>query len=98
MNKILILITSLTLSACVTIIQDIGNKIDIGMTKTEVINKIGEPSSLGSDGQLQYLTYFSFDKRGAWTNAPEQIEYVIALKDGKVIKFGTAAQIFGTNK
>lgn len=92
--KTLLLVVLLTLSACVTSMQSIGNELELGIDRQEVIKRIGKPESSGAKDGLEYMTYYGFDK-SAWASyAPKPTEYVVVIKDNKVIEFGTASQVF----
>jgi len=58
------------------------NKVNLGMTKTEVIEAIGNPKSTSASEDIEYLRY-KFMTDGLFT-----AEYYVRLQQGKVDAFG----------
>ena len=58
------------------------NQLELGMTKAEVIDTIGEPKSASAIEELEYLKY-RFKSSGWFTD-----EYYVRLQDGKVDAYG----------
>jgi hypothetical protein len=68
------------------------NKLQIGMTKEQVIAILGQPDSTSAQANVEYLTYYleadgiaSYDRERA---------YMVRLVDGKVESFGRFLQLF----
>jgi hypothetical protein len=66
------------------------NKIRVGMTKDEVVATIGQPSSTGATGNIEYLTYYLVADDGYGRDQP----YMVRLVDGKVESFGRSFQLW----
>ena len=60
------------------------NHLKLGMTKQEVIEAIGEPTSTSAKRNTEYLNYH-LSTGGFYTNT-----YYVRLVDGKVDAFGQA--------
>ena len=60
------------------------NQLNLGMTKQEVIEAIGEPTSTSAKRNAEYLNYH-LSTGGFYTNT-----YYVRLLDGKVDAFGQA--------
>jgi hypothetical protein len=60
------------------------NQLKLGMTKKEVIENIGEPTSSSAKKNTEYLNYH-LTTGGFYTNV-----YYVRLLDGKVDAFGQA--------
>lgn len=60
------------------------NKVNLGMTKAEVIEAIGDPKSTSASEEIEYLRY-KFITDGLFTS-----EYYVRLQEGKVDAFGRA--------
>jgi hypothetical protein len=58
------------------------NRLQLGMTKQEVVDAIGEPDSTSSR-QDELLLKYRLRTRGLWTTT-----YYVRLQDGKVDAFG----------
>ena len=86
MSKHLIFITLLSaffIFGCATSPNSM-NKLRLGMSKTEVIDAIGNPVSTSARQEVEYLKY-RFRSDGWFTS-----EYYVKLEDGKVDAFGRA--------
>ena len=62
------------------------NKISVGMTKEQVIETLGQPTSSAADSgkSEEYLTYFKMPQTLGWL--PKN--YLVTLREGKVVRFG----------
>ena len=60
------------------------NRLNLGMTKQEVIEAIGEPTSTSAKRNTEYLNYY-LTTRGVVTSV-----YYVKLLDGKVNSYGKA--------
>jgi outer membrane protein assembly factor BamE (lipoprotein component of BamABCDE complex) len=59
------------------------NRISLGMTKSQVIDEMGNPDSVQAEEGWEALFYnLSHEMMGMTT------EYAVVLKDGKVAKYG----------
>ncbi|HDZ62449.1 MAG TPA: DUF3192 domain-containing protein [Nitrospirae bacterium] len=95
--SVIYLITFIFLCGCATWPSGIARtrdnlmKLELGMTKGEVINTLGKPYSrevfLGEDGkQLEYLIYLTqYTYSGA---IPDSDKTPICFRDGKLIGWG----------
>ena len=62
-----------------------------GMTRQEVINLLGQPTSRTKNGSLEILNFVQFPKNPSQLNpheAPRTSTYVIIGSDGRVESFG----------
>jgi len=85
MKKVIIGIFILLIASCATASK--MNDIKFGMTKDEVINLLGNPVSVSSDGISEYLNYrFSETSNEAFSDILRP--YYIEIKDGRVTKYG----------
>jgi hypothetical protein len=107
MKALLLIICALALaflSGCVS--QD-TTKLHIGMTKDEVIQVMGKPDSVGSDGHYEYLNYqmtrHSTHAGPTFISASGNMvqstgtstmtqRYTVRLADGKVVSYGVGGQ------
>lgn len=84
MKRMTIGILCLGLFGCAT--ARIMNRVNLGMSRDEVVRTIGQPSTTkaASDGTqiLEYVLYNSYN--GLYE------QYWVTLKDGKVVQFGRA--------
>ena len=90
MVKLLFLI--IFLSGCIAPSSTI-NKISLGMTKEEVIKKLGNPTSVSAQGGCEYLNYSLAEDLIVDRGTP----YYVRLVDGKVESYGRAGD-FGTTQ
>ena len=62
------------------------NRVQIGMSRTEVVGLLGEPMTRGADAATgeERLTY----KRMAYTLGWSPALYDVVLREGKVVRFG----------
>jgi len=58
------------------------NKVNLGMTRSEVIKTIGNPKSTSANEDIEYLRY-KFMTDGLFT-----AEYYVRLQEGKVNAYG----------
>ena len=66
------------------------NRLNLGMTKKEVIEAIGEPTSTTAQKNTEYLNY-QLSTGGFFTN-----EYYVRLLDGKVVAYGKVGDVLLT--
>ena len=72
------------------------NKLQIGMTKDQVIALLGQPDSTSAQANVEYLTYYlevSDAAVGRYATDGEKA-YMVRLVDGKVESFGRFLQLF----
>ena len=62
------------------------NRISLGMSKAEVVQHLGEPTSVGADAKTgeEYLDYRKMSRTLEWSPST----YRVILRDGKVASFG----------
>jgi outer membrane protein assembly factor BamE (lipoprotein component of BamABCDE complex) len=60
------------------------NKLRLGMSKTEVVDAMGQPDSSSANRNVEYLKY-RFHSDGLFTS-----EYYVKLQDGRVDAYGRA--------
>lgn len=87
--KRIIFVLTFCLSGCQAIIYGTAtdfNKVSIGMTKTQVIEALGNPVSTSADGDKgeEYLIY----KRMKHAISEWPRTYCVTIRDGKVVKYG----------
>lgn len=85
MKKIFILLLCLGLGGCATASQ--LNQISIGMSKDEVIKKMGQPISTAAIGGKEYLNYrlVPSSEPAQWANYEP---YFVCIQEGKVASYG----------
>jgi hypothetical protein len=77
------------LCGCHTTSQDL-NRLNLGMTKQQVVGTLGEPHTTAAQGNIEFLTYW-LDRE----NMGGKDEYFVKLVDGKVTTYGHKGD-FGT--
>jgi hypothetical protein len=85
MKLILIVSLCLTASACTTMGRI--NTINMGMSKADVIDKMGDPDSTRAEGNAEILIYNLSEEALPIINKMRG-EYWVVLTEGKVNKFG----------
>jgi len=63
------------------------NQLNLDMTKKEVIEAIGEPTSTSAQKNTEYLNC-QLSTGGVFTN-----EYYVSLLDGKVVAYGKVEDV-----
>lgn len=95
MKYLSILFYVLIISGCAT--SGIINKVQIGMSKGEVIKVMGEPVSVSAKSGTEYLNYklseTGDDAFRGWTSP-----YYVRLIDGKVDSYGRTGDFDSTKK
>lgn len=73
------------------------NRVEIGMTKKQVIQEVGSPSSIAAQKNREYLRYFlySTDDDAFYGRATE---YYVRIIDGKVESFGKMGDFDSTQQ
>lgn len=87
--KPLLFVFFLSLVGCQDAMHGTGEdiaKVTLGMTKPQVINVLGKPSSVGGDDSVEKLYYRKMGHVTDW----EPTSYEVVFKDGKVIRYGEA--------
>jgi hypothetical protein len=62
------------------------DNISLGMTKADVIEKLGRPRFTSTNGQVEYMEYQWVDGVLGFPNLPK--EYYVAIRDNHVISYG----------
>jgi outer membrane protein assembly factor BamE (lipoprotein component of BamABCDE complex) len=89
------IIISLLLSGCAT--ANKMNKVQIGMTKSEVIKTIGNPASVSAKDESEYLNYLlSETDDQAWDGIT--VPYYVRLINGRVDSYGRLGDFDSTQK
>ena len=78
---VILLVTTAFLFGCAASSKRM-NKVNLGMSKEEVIKAIGDPKSTSASEDIEYLRY-KFMTDGLFT-----AEYYIRLQEGKVNAYG----------
>ncbi len=94
--KLVIIIAAWLVAGCQAAMYGTGadlNKINIGMTKDQVLTVLGKPVNIGGDAVSNTEKYF-YRKMGHVTDM-FPTSYEIVFKNGKVIKFGEATSVIG---
>lgn len=90
MTKILCVLLALTLTGCMAAVfgtADQLNQISIGMTKEDVVKKLGPPKTTAAADGIEYMQYrWVKTVIAADGNFPEV--YYVAIKNGLVTSFG----------
>jgi hypothetical protein len=87
--KVIIMLAALALAGCQAVVYGTASefeKLSIGMTKDQVVELLGKPTSIGADGEKseEYLIYKRMKHAiSAWPRT-----YQVTLRNGKVIKYG----------
>lgn len=82
-NLIIIMCAFLLLAGCVKMAREI-NVISLGMTKQEVISRLGDPVSISATEGREYLNYRFLEQGEDWETSP----YYVRLANGKVDAYG----------
>ena len=93
----LVAVASLTawLTGCATAYQI--NRVQVGMTKDEVIRTVGHPVSISAQGETEYLNYrFSETDDNAFYGITTP--YYVRLVNGKVDSYGRLGDFDSTQK
>lgn len=82
MKKIAVVLFSLSVGlGCAT--SSRLNNISLGMTKKEVINEMGKPTSTAANGSKEYLNYSLPESYGGFPSP-----YYVRLEKGRVDAYG----------
>jgi len=85
MKQILALLITLALFGCATAYK--MNKVELGMTKSEVIQAIGNPISVSAQGKSEYLNYKLYETSDdVWGGGTTP--YYVRLVGGQVESYG----------
>ena len=92
MKNFLFVLICLCLVGCATATK--MNSLSLGMAKSEVISKIGNPHTTKAVGNQETLEYWLYPTANHyWANNSQP--YWIILQDGRVVQYGKAGD-FGT--
>lgn len=75
-------------SACTSIDT---TKLHLGMTKEEVIAVMGNPDSVGADGNFEYLNYRISSSTGYYSTLTQP--YTVRLANGHVVAYGVGSNL-----
>ena len=84
-------------SGCTQATANKINKVQMGMTKTEVIGVMGEPVSVSAQGTTEYLNYRLYERAGE-ADAIPTTPYFVRLVNGKVESYGRTGDFDSTQK
>ena len=97
MNKIMLVIALVVLTGCQAMIYGTAgrlNDVSVGMTKEQVIQKIGEPTFTKATPDGEFLMYKWMEHViSEWPKV-----YYVLLKDGKVAAYGKEGDFVNTRK
>jgi hypothetical protein len=91
MNKILVLLAVVLIAGCMAMASNI-NTVSLGMTKQEVIARLGEPAGMSAINDIEYMNY-TLRESMALGSYPDK--YFVRLRNGKVDAYGRHGD-FGT--
>ena len=87
-----LLILVVFLASCATPPSHKMNRLSVGMTKSEVLDAMGKPSSTASPGKgVEFLRYREFYDGGNY-----YITYFVRLVDGRVDSYGETGDFDST--
>jgi hypothetical protein len=91
-----LLVGWLALSGCASTAHKL-NEVSVGMTKSEVLAKLGSPNSTRANEGVEYLVYKLRDRVELDPIKAQSIgeDYFVQLKDGRVVSYGKVGD-FGT--
>lgn len=85
MRSFYIILLAFGFLGCAT--ADKMNEVSVGMTKHQVIENMGPPTSTSAQGSIEYLTYALYDTAEA-RRFGYFTPYFVRLIDGKVESYG----------
>jgi starvation-inducible outer membrane lipoprotein len=91
-GKLLVSLFAVLLLGCATPSQSL-NKVNIGMTKAEVISALGQPESTRANKGTEYLIY---TMNNGWGSPILFSEYFVKLVNGKVESYGRVGDFDST--
>lgn len=80
-----IIIASLMTTGCATTSAKRLNEISVGMTKSEVIQILGNPESVSGNGSQELFLY---TLSNSFTNAEWNSTYAVQFVEGRVVRYG----------
>lgn len=84
-NFLTLIILTLLFTSCATSYKI--NKINVGMSKSQVISKMGKPKSISANGNVEFLNYkFSETDDDAFLGI--YTDYFVKLVNGTVVNYG----------
>jgi len=84
MRNAILFCSCLFIMGCVTF-TTATNKLNLGMSKQEVIGVLGQPSSIKANDNTEILEYMLSDNRRGVL-----VQYWVTLKDGRVVQYGNS--------
>lgn len=91
----IISVLSLFLLGCASTEQ--FNKIQIGMTKSEVIQIVGSPRNVSAEGSVEYMTYM-ISETGSDAYYGRETPFFVRLVNGKVEAYGKKGDFNSTQQ
>jgi hypothetical protein len=95
-NLVLLVLTSALFTGCVARSTQTLNQLHVGMTKAEVIRVMGPPSTVASQGGVEYLNY-NLATSFADFDRSDTSDYFIRIVNGQVDAYGQKGD-FDTTK
>lgn len=86
MNNILIFFLLITVSGCAT--TNTMNRISLGMTKDQVIQKAGSPTSVSAQEKTEVFTYYLYQPFGQGMIEHPRENYFVRFYNGVVESYG----------
>src|SRR5579872_3800338 len=77
-----ILAAAAWLCGCASVSSDL-NKINLGMSRNQVVHQLGQPHSVGAEQNVVILTYFMRRENMGGMQA-----YIVKLVNGQVVMYG----------
>jgi len=93
MKRLLAILLCLGLVGCAT--TDSLTQISLGMTKEQVIQKIGSPTSVSAKGNMEIFRYYLYQPLGQGLLDTRRTDYFVAFQNGLVESYGKLGD-FGT--
>lgn len=97
--RVLIILTavSLLVTGCATPPEEHLTKLSLGMSKEQVLDKMGAPDSVKAKGAQEVLVYIHEGTFWTWGHGIRPTrEFWVVMTDGKLTQYGQAGD-FGTS-
>lgn len=91
LTAVAVCLLTLVWSGCVTNSTKM-NSVHLGMTKEDLLNRMGKPHTRSGQDNVEYLTYYMSND-----SSPKEQPYMVRLIDGKVESFGRFVQLLDTH-
>jgi outer membrane protein assembly factor BamE (lipoprotein component of BamABCDE complex) len=86
MKKMMVMIFGMILLAGCISTHETMNQLSEGMSRQEVISKMGEPDSTRGDDNNEIMTYLFKSQDGSGQEGEK--DYWVELRDGRVVNYG----------